>query len=77
MKQKLSRREAALVAHARRRAVAEYKSSTVLTIEVPNGGKENKPVELRQMTLQHIELTSVILYGKPAMFVTLTPQWRQ
>lgn len=75
MMKKLSRREAALVAHASRRAVEEYKAATRFRLEVPRAAGDGQRLLLVDLPLNHLESLNR-LNGEPVFFYSLVSRWR-
>lgn len=73
---KLSRRERALIQHARRQAVAEYKAATTFRLEVPRHDAAGTRLVLHQYNLATLENLNVLM-GEPVFFVSLVSRWRR
>lgn len=66
----LTRRERALIQHAKRRAIANYKDTTHFKLEIPRTDGNGQRLTLVSLKLSTLEGLNK-LHGEPVFFVSL------
>lgn len=72
---KLTPRERALIRHATRKALAEFKAATTLTLEIVRSDEKTSRMVIRQMNLAQLEAFNT-LEGNPPFTLSLGGPWR-